>query len=126
MVLDDPTSSLDVKVTDKIFKKMTQHPKFSKKTFLVATKKASVLDYFDKAIFMLDGKINYIASPLLLRKHPEFQKFMEEVEKKSESEKSLDQINEDFDKTETRPKQEEVIAMILIFFLKKLTQQTID
>ena len=106
MVLDDPTSSLDVKVTDKIFKKIAQHPKFAKKTFLAATKKANVLDYFDKAIFMLDGKINYIASPLLLRKHPEFQKFMEEVDQQSESEKSLDQINEDFDKTETKEGQE--------------------
>ena len=106
MVLDDPTSSLDVKVTDTIFKMMARHPKFSKKTFLVATKKANVLDYFDKAIFMKDGKINYIASPLLLRRHPEFKRFMEQVEQKSESEKSLDQINEDFDKTEAKVEEE--------------------
>ena len=108
MVLDDPTSSLDVKVTEKIFKKMAQDPKFDKKTFLVATKKIGVLDYFDKVIFMKDGKINYIGSPTHLRNHPEFQKFMERVQQKSEKEKSLDQINEDFDRSEKKRKAQEV------------------
>ena len=113
MVLDDPTSSLDVKVTEKIFKKMAQHPKFDKKTFLVATKKIGVLDYFDKVIFMKDGEINHISSPLLLRKHPQFKRFVKKVQQKSESEKSLNQINEDFDKTESIQEEKQVRILSL-------------
>ena len=83
-----------------IFENIVNHPKWKDKTFIVATKKVGALKYFDKVVFMLNGLICFQGSFEELKNIKEFQDFMKIANSQSPEEKSLDQINEEVDKTE--------------------------
>ena len=59
MILDDPTSSLDNKVTQKIMDTILTDPKWSRKTYVISTRKAGILERFDKVIFMEEGEVKF-------------------------------------------------------------------
>ena len=72
MILDDPTSSLDNKVTAYILDLIMNHPKWSQKTYVIATRKMQILDQFDRVIYMENGSIKLFAPYSELREFPEF------------------------------------------------------
>ena len=75
MILDDPTSSLDNKVTSNILTTISTHPKWSKKTYIISTRKLSALRKFDRVIFMLKGAIRFFGTYSDLKLDLEFQQF---------------------------------------------------
>ena len=105
-LLDDPTSSLDNKVSDTIFENIRSHPKWRDKTFIVATKKVGALKYFDRVIFMINGSICFQGTFKELKKVREFQEFMK-IANASKGENTLDQINEIVDNDEEDEELEE-------------------
>ena len=91
MLLDDPTSSLDNKVTSNIINRICRHPKWSKKTYIISTRKISVLKKMDKVIFMENGKVSFFGPFEQLQDKKEFQEYAQErkeKDKKEEEERS--------------------------------------
>ena len=72
MLLDDPTSSLDNKVTSNIINRICRHPEWSQKTYVISTRKISVLKKMDKVIFMENGKISFFGPYSQLKDKKEF------------------------------------------------------
>ena len=72
MLLDDPSSSLDNKVTSNIINRICRHPKWSKKTYVISTRKISVLKKMDKVIFMENGKVSFFGPFSQLKEKKEF------------------------------------------------------
>ena len=72
MLLDDPTSSLDNKVTSNIINRICRHPRWSQKTYIISTRKISVLKKMDKVIFMEDGKVSFFGPFEQLKDKKEF------------------------------------------------------
>ena len=85
MILDDPTSSLDNKVTSNIIRRIYHHPKWSQKTYIISTRKISVLKKMDKVIFMEDGKITFFGPFEQLKDKKEFQEYAQEQEESQEN-----------------------------------------
>ena len=75
MVLDDPTSSLDNKVTEKILDVILTDEKWSRKTYIVSTRKAGILQRFDRVIFMEDGAIKFFGEPSELKRSPVYRAY---------------------------------------------------
>ena len=75
MILDDPTSSLDNKVTSNILTTISTHPKWSKNTYIILTRKLSALRKFDRVIFMQKGAIRFFGTYSDLKLDLEFQQF---------------------------------------------------
>ena len=98
MILDDPTSSLDNKVTADILEIITKHRKWKEKTFIISTKKLSVLDYMDDAIFLRNGSVLYSGGKEGLKSLPDFQELkILQKENQVKQEKTLDEINAEYD-----------------------------
>jgi ABC-type multidrug transport system ATPase subunit len=55
-LLDDPTSSLDVNVSEKIFETL-KASRWKNKTFFIASNKLLILDYVDKVAFVSKGRL---------------------------------------------------------------------
>ena len=102
MLLDDPTSSLDNKVSADIFNIINTHPKWKKKTFVISTKKLNVLNFVDQVIFMKNGTVIYSGKRQGLENVREFDdlKQFAESNERAKQEKSLDEINALVDKDE--------------------------
>jgi ABC-type multidrug transport system fused ATPase/permease subunit len=62
LILDDPTSSLDTKVTDQIFSYVTNAEPWSSKTFVVSTNNIKTFDYADKIIIIQKGKVEFFGT----------------------------------------------------------------
>ena len=93
-MLDDPTSSLDTKSAYKVFEALLTHQKLEAKTIIVATKKAEVLEKFDKVIFMIEGKVEYFGKLDQLLKKERFNLFLEQANStKREPEKPIEELN---------------------------------
>ena len=115
MLLDDPTSSLDNKVSADIFNIINNHPRWNKKTFIISTKKLNVLDYVDQVIFMKKGRILYSGNKQGLKNLKEFEELKKFQEKKEneKQEKTLDEINAIVDTEELEQQKEVLISPIL-------------
>ena len=87
MILDDPTSSLDNKVTSSIINRICKHPKWSKKTYIISTRKISVLKKMDKVIFIEDGEVSFFGPFEQLKNQ---QKFIKYTQSQEEEEKNRD------------------------------------
>ena len=75
MILDNPTSSLDNKVTQQIMDTILKHPKWSKKTYVISTRKAGILERFDRVIFMDEGRIRFFGKPTELKQSSVYQNY---------------------------------------------------
>ena len=84
MLLDDPTSSLDNKVTSNIINRICRHPRWSQKTYIISTRKISVLKKMDKVIFMEDGKITFFGPFEQLKDKKEFIEYAQEEEENNQ------------------------------------------
>ena len=62
-MLDDPTSSLDSKVTAKIINKILSDEEFSQKTFMITTNNPNLLEQADKVVFLKKGRMEFVGSP---------------------------------------------------------------
>lgn len=62
-LLDNPTSSLDTKVTAGVFNAITQHPKLMNKTFIITSNDYKLLEYCDRVIYLSDGRIQFNGTP---------------------------------------------------------------
>ena len=116
MLLDDPTSSLDNKVSADIFNIINTHQKWSKKTFLISTKKLNVLSYVDQAIFMKNGRIIYSGNKEGIENVHEFKELRRFAEKNEQAkqEKSLDEINALVDKDEEQLEKEVKYRLLIL------------
>ena len=115
VILDDPTSSLDNKVTSRILTRICTHPKWSQKTYIISTRKISVLKKMDKVIFIQNGKITFSGTFSQLKHKKEFIDFAheEKVEKSKNSEQiqSIQQKeNQDAPKTQNEGQKEASLA----------------
>ena len=59
LILDDPTSSLDNKVTAKIMEGIKSKPIWREKTFVISTNNIKMFDYADKVAFMRNGNVEF-------------------------------------------------------------------
>ena len=101
-MLDDPTSSLDNKVSDTIFEGIRSDSQWRDRTFIVATKKVGALKHFDRVIFMANGSIIFQGSFDELKEIKEFEEFLKIANSNKEGEKSMDEINQELDKELTK------------------------
>ena len=58
-ILDDPTSSLDSKVTAKIMEQIRKNKAWDGKTFIISTNNIKMFDYADKIVFVGKGKVEF-------------------------------------------------------------------
>ena len=105
MILDDPTSSLDNKVTATIIDSIMNDSKWSTKTFIIATRKMQILDRFDKIIYMENGSIKFFAPYSELKRLPEFLHYEKDQRLKEEQQQMENEqpIQED-DLKSSRPR----------------------
>lgn len=83
-MLDDATSSLDNKVSHAILHTIKEEDFWNKKTFLMSTNNFSLLHYFDRVIFVDNGKIIHFGSPEDVRATEEFNQISIEAEEHNE------------------------------------------
>ena len=62
MILDDPTSSLDNKVTASIMEGIREGEEMKGKTFIISTNNIKMFDYADKIVFMVDGRVDFFGT----------------------------------------------------------------
>lgn len=79
-ILDDPTSSLDNKVSHCIMRTITEEELWKNRTFLISTNNFALLHYFDKVIFIDNGKIIHFATPDEIKASEEFKQISIEEE----------------------------------------------
>ena len=94
MILDDPSSSLDNKVTSNIINRICRHPKWSQKTYVISTRKISVLKKMDKVIFLENGKISFFGPYSQLKDKKEFIDYAQEQKEKEEANKDSEENDE--------------------------------
>ena len=75
MILDDPTSSLDNKVTVNILEQLNTNPRWNQKTYIISTRKINILSKMDKVIFMEGGKVLFFGPYSQLMHKKEFQDY---------------------------------------------------
>ena len=76
-ILDDPTSSLDNKVTADIMRAITEKP-WDERTFVLSTNNTKLLDFVDRVIFMDRGQISFNGTPEEFRNNPSFQSYLKD------------------------------------------------
>jgi ABC-type glutathione transport system ATPase component len=81
LILDDPTSSLDTKVTDQIFSYVTREAPWSEKTFVVSTNNIKTFDYADKIIIIKKGKIMFFGTYDQMMENPDLANMINELKK---------------------------------------------
>ena len=99
MLLDDPTSSLDNKVTSNIINRICRHPRWSQKTYIISTRKISVLKKMDKVIFMEDGKVSFFGPFEQLKDKKEFIEYAQEEEEKDKKEEERSENSPESEQT---------------------------
>ena len=62
LILDDPTSSLDNIVTDKIMKIIRHSPHWESKTFVIGTNNDKLVEYADRVIHIERGTVLFNGS----------------------------------------------------------------
>lgn len=72
MIFDDPTSSLDNKVSQAILKNIKEDPHWDGKTVIFSTNNLGLLKYVDRVILVSDGKISQFDSPDVVKSTPEY------------------------------------------------------
>lgn len=78
--MDDPTSSLDNLVTECIMKTIVNDKFWNERTFVISTNNLGTLKYFDRVIFLEEGKVLYFDTPEKIRLTPEFASISLEME----------------------------------------------
>ena len=76
-MLDDPTSSLDNKVTVEIMKAINKDP-WKEKTFILSTNNTKLLEFVDRVIYIENGSIRYFGSFEEMKKNPELTTILKE------------------------------------------------
>lgn len=71
-ILDDPTSSLDNKVTELILKNILTNDYWSNRTFIISTNNLGILKNFTRIIYIRDGRIIHFDTPERVKDTPEF------------------------------------------------------
>ena len=78
MLLDDPTSSLDTKTTQKILETLTKKKPWKKKTILLTTNNTKLLKYLDRVIIMDQGMIKYYGTYSEMQEIDEFSTYLDD------------------------------------------------
>jgi ABC-type multidrug transport system ATPase subunit len=93
-VLDDPTSSLDTKVTRKIMTNIREHEKWKKKTFLITTNNPSLFEFADKVVYVNKGLVEFFGTYEEMMQFEPVRMKIEEIKKAIEisSQNELDQV----------------------------------
>jgi ABC-type multidrug transport system ATPase subunit len=97
-ILDDPTSSLDNKVTVDIMKVITKKP-WNEKTFVLSTNNTKLLEFVDRILLIEKGRIKFDGNFNDFKQNPEFRLFLKEDQQKEEN-RTLDQSKP---KSSTKP-----------------------
>lgn len=84
-LLDDPTSSLDNNVSQRIMNIINSDEFWNKRTFLITSNNLKLMKYFDKVIFMENGKVVHFKKPAEMRKEPHFKEISLEIEEETTS-----------------------------------------
>lgn len=71
-MLDDPTSSLDNSVALKVIKAFVEDEFWKRRTVIVSVTSLQLLGYFDRVIFMDEGRIIHFDSPENIVKKEDF------------------------------------------------------
>ena len=89
LILDDPTSSLDTKVTDQIFTQITQNEPWKSKTFVISSNNIKTFDYVDKIIVVKKGRVIFFGTQEEMMRDRGIAEMIEELQKAKEA--NLDQ-----------------------------------
>ena len=90
LLLDDPTSSLDTIVAEKLMNNLLNNPIWKKKTCIFTTNKARMLEFCHKAIFLKNGRIRFYGSPAEF-KETEFYEDLFQLQERDRETESLDE-----------------------------------
>lgn len=95
-ILDDPTSSLDNIVADKIMTSIKSDAEWANKTFVISTNNDKLVEYADRVIIMEEGKVRFLGTYEQLRKNPDLKYFIKGRydESNKEVESDLQEIGE--------------------------------
>ena len=88
--MDDPTSSLDTMVSEKLMKNLLNNPTWSNKTCVFTTNKSRMLEFCHKAVFIKEGRIKFYGNPAEFKQTDYYQ----DLFKIEETEKEAAKMNE--------------------------------
>jgi ABC-type multidrug transport system fused ATPase/permease subunit len=87
-ILDDPTSSLDNKLTLDFLECINNEDPWKEKSFVISTNKVKFLEYCDKVLFMKNGEIIFDGVPEEFKKSKEYLAFKTELEEDDDDDSS--------------------------------------
>ena len=87
-MLDDPTSSLDVKVTRSIMEGI-KNSEWRQKTYVITTNKLKMLEYADKVVYMEKGSMSFNGSVEEFKQSSMYENLQEIFKKSTEEQVSL-------------------------------------
>ena len=122
-IFDDPLSALDAYVGMNLFKEVF-NDYLKNKTFIISTHALQYLNFFDRILYMVDGKIFWAGSYQEIVKQDFFEEFVKSIEKKKSGEiqEKKEKEEKDNDEEEENMDEEESSKNNIIVFEKKKTK----